>query len=200
MNHEEDLSKTQFIDMWTKDGFVHSWDAYQKDYKDDILAVVSTLVNKESSTVLEIGCGGGYWTSSLNDLSKKMYAVDLLPRPNIPEDVVYIELGDKQYSIPKIKNNSIDLIFSYGVFCHLSKRARQEYIKDIKRVMKRSGCAIIMFSDNDKLIQQTGSDYKSIGFYHDTYQETCDFLNQIRLKYSNVLGEDYPRVLLKITK
>jgi SAM-dependent methyltransferase len=49
-------------------------------------------------------------------------------------------------SIPKVKNNSQDLVFSYDSFVHMHANVTEEYIKEIFRVLKPGGHCFIHHS------------------------------------------------------
>jgi ubiquinone/menaquinone biosynthesis C-methylase UbiE len=49
-------------------------------------------------------------------------------------------------SIPKVRDNSQDLVFSYDSFVHMHANVTEEYIKEIYRVLKPGGYGYIHHS------------------------------------------------------
>jgi len=107
-----------------------------------------------NSTIIEIGPGGGRWTRYMLT-AKQIFAVDF-------HQSVLDELK-KNYDLPNImfvKNNgtdfqnikprSVDLIFSFGTFVHLDIELIDEYLKNIKPLLKPSSNVIIQYSDKTK--------------------------------------------------
>ena len=148
-----DYSKSDFIKFWGEEGYLETWDGHKYNWSNQIKDLVLTQIgDKKDKDVLEIGCGAGYWTKFLCENSRKVYAIDLLPNSPLQMDnFTYIENGDKQFNCKNLNDNSIDFAFSFGVFCHLSLKACEEYLKDTLRVLKIGGTAIFMYSDNEGL-------------------------------------------------
>ena len=48
-------------------------------------------------------------------------------------------------------DGSIDFFFSFGVFCHISRRGTEEYFKAITRKMKAGATGFCMISDYAKM-------------------------------------------------
>ena len=107
-----------------------------------------------STRIIEIGPGGGRWTRYMLK-AKKIYAVDfyqpvlneLAKNYNSP-NIQYIKNNGSDF--PSIKNHSIDLIFSFGTFVHLDIDIIEEYLKNIKPLLKASSNVIIQYSDRTK--------------------------------------------------
>lgn len=118
---------------------------------------------------LEIGCGAGYWTNFIQEHSRKTFAIDLIPRPsNIHRDVEYIENQNQQYNCNYIESNSLDFVFSFGVFCHLSLDANDKYLQDIIRVLKPNAKALLFYADEIGLQK----------FYNDPNIKSVDIFGQ----------------------
>jgi SAM-dependent methyltransferase len=49
-------------------------------------------------------------------------------------------------SIPKVRDNSQDLVFSFDSFVHMHANVTEEYVKEIYRVLKPGGQALIHHS------------------------------------------------------
>lgn len=147
-----DFNKNDFINFWGPDGYKENFSNYEK-WKYTISDVVDVCINpysKKDGIVLELGSGGGVWTKYLIKYFSKCICVDVIPKPKNFEIVEYIELGNKDYKCSGVENNSIDFVWSFGLFCHLSFEAKLEYLKNIKSKMKLNACGVIMFANADK--------------------------------------------------
>lgn len=148
-----DFSKQEFRQFWGE-GYYEMFDygiGIEEVVKRCILSM--ELANK-SNNCLEIGCGGGVFTKYLSENFGKVIALDVIDKParlsELP-NVTYYELPDKDYTCSPVKNNTIDFCFSYGVFCHFSNEAIEQYIDSIYKKLKKGGECVIMISDFDKL-------------------------------------------------
>lgn len=109
---------------------------------------------KPTSTILEIGPGGGRWTRYMLGC-RHLYAVDFhqelldeLAAKFRVEHLSFIKNdGD---NLPGIDNDSIDFAFTFGVFVHLELHTIDAYMAEIFRVLKPGGDAVIQFSDKSK--------------------------------------------------
>jgi SAM-dependent methyltransferase len=178
-----DFSKEQFLQFWSEKGYHETWDGYRHDWSGTIHSLIKQEIDKRTDVVtLEIGCGAGYWTKFLCENSKLVYAIDLIPSLDLPYgNLTYIENSSKQFNCNRIESESIDFVFSFGVFCHFSQKACESYVKDIFRVLKTGGSAILMFSD-DKSLQK--------------------FHNNDEIKASSIFGEsnDYADIMPMLKK
>jgi len=109
---------------------------------------------ESSSRIIEIGPGGGRWTRYMLK-AKKIYTVDfyqpvlneLAKNYNLP-NIQFIKNNGSDF--PSIKKHSIDLIFSFGTFVHFDIDIIEEYLKNIKPLLKASSNVIIQYSDRTK--------------------------------------------------
>lgn len=145
-------SKEDFVKFWGNNGYKEIFTPY-KEYGHNYETLYKTLVKpfeNNNHLCLEIGCGGGVWTNKLINSFKQVYAIDVIPRsPLLHSNIIYYELNSFDYFCSNIDNNSIDFVFSFGCFCHLPNSALYEYIKNIYRVLKKNGNAVLMFADWD---------------------------------------------------
>lgn len=149
----KDYSKQDFIKFWGEHGYLETWDGCGFDWSIEIKKLImNQLGDRKDKTAVEIGCGGGYWTKFLCENSAFLNAVDVIPKLHLPYDNYrYFENENKQFGCPYLENESVDFVFSFGVFCHFSQAACEEYLKDIKRILRKNGTAILMYADETGL-------------------------------------------------
>lgn len=200
---KKNYSKNDFITFWGESGYTETWDGHGYNWSNEIHnLILSQIGNNKDKNVLEIGCGSGYWTKFLSQNSKKVYAIDLIPKPLFSSDnLVYIENSDMQYNCSAIESDSIDFAFSFGVFCHLSKEACEEYIKDTMRVLKKGGTAIFMYSDDNGLKKFYNDDTFQASRIYGAFNDYSDMMPTI-LKYDSQAKRilDFRDLLVLITK
>jgi SAM-dependent methyltransferase len=124
------------------------------DYK-GLENYLKTIIKKQH-TVFEIGCGGGQWTKLISSLSKYVICNDAKNAEDnrLFEFLKYYGIGNNVYffqaidfNLDKIPDNSLDIVFSYDVFCHISLSGQREYLHNLYKKCK-SGCLlIIMIAD-----------------------------------------------------
>lgn len=130
--HEWSKSFGTTEDLWNK----HIFDKI-KDFR-----------NKK---ILEIAPGFGRITQFLSILASELIVVDLnslcieKTKEKLGHHVLAYFVNDGK-SIPKVRNNSQDLVFSYDSFVHFHKNVSDEYISEIYRVLKPGGHAFIHHS------------------------------------------------------
>jgi len=131
---------------------------------------VKTNLCSPHSTWLEIGCGGGQWSKAIYPRVAKLYAVDILSATynkfweyvggDATDKIEYLHVKD--FNLSGVPDNSIDFVFSYDVFCHISLSGQKEYMKSLKRVMKPGAIAFIMYADIEKYVMNGGSNLNTI--------------------------------------
>jgi SAM-dependent methyltransferase len=198
-----DFTKDEFLKMWGTSGYLETWDGHGKNWSPEIKKIVLDQIGFDKSKIsLEIGCGAGYWTNFLNEHSKKTFAIDLIPRPiNIHYEVEYIENDNQQFNCNYIESESIDFVFSFGVFCHLSLGANDEYLMDILRVLKKNGKALLFYGDEIGLQKfYNNQEIKSADIYgqFNNYVETMQMIAKYSVKAEKVL--DFRDSLILIEK
>lgn len=195
-----DFTKNEFVKFWGEGGYVETWSGYEKDWSPEIMTVVKQCITS-GSTVLEVGCGGGYWTNRIQPLCGRMYAIDVIPRPAIDSRIIYIENMNQAYTCTRIDDESIDFVFCFGVFCHMSLAACDEYLRDIVRVLKPNGKALLMYGDEAGLrkhFKNPTLTCEQVGWKHNTYEETMNLVEKYPLRSQKVL--EYRDTLLLLTK
>jgi ubiquinone/menaquinone biosynthesis C-methylase UbiE len=105
-------------------------------------------------TAIEIGPGGGRWTRYLLGFGR-LYGIDyhqelldeLARNFSAPHLHLLVNNGT---DFPGIPDQSIDFLFSFGVFVHLDVDIIEAYLHSMQRVLKPTGCAMIQYSDKNK--------------------------------------------------
>lgn len=194
-----DFTKQDFLTFWGQSGYTETWDGYEKNWTHEIMEIVKANLHPQS-VVLEIGCGSGYWTNKIAPLCASMFAIDLIPRPNIDRKVVYLENGNQQFNCNSVASGTIDFVFSFGVFCHLSLSACELYLQDILRVLKPNGKALLMYGDETGLqrhFKDPNLTCEAVGWKYNTYADTMTMLSKYPVKSTKVF--EYRDTLLLIT-
>ena len=145
-------------EVWSDGG--HEWsksfgtteNLWNKHIFDDI----KEFRNKK---ILEIGPGHGRFTQFISILASELLVVDLNPNciKKTKEKLGHHVLGyfvNNGNDLPKIRDNSQDLVFSFDSFVHFHKNVIDDYLKEIFRVLKPGGKAYIHHS-----WLEGGSDY-----------------------------------------
>lgn len=107
--------------------------------------------------VLELGPGRGAWSRAILSLKPKSFqCLDALPAEyncfwdNIKkmENIHYHQIFD--LSLSEIQDNSIDYVFSFGTFCHISPLLIQVYLQNLYPKLRNGAKCMIMYADFDK--------------------------------------------------
>jgi len=112
---------------------------------------IKPYINKKM-VVLEIGCGAGRYTKRLRE-AKKIYCFDALSaehnrfweRFEKNEYIVYHQVKD--FKCHELPNDSIEYIFSYDTFCHISYSGADAYLKNLYCKLKKGANCFIMIAD-----------------------------------------------------
>ena len=115
-----------------------------------------------TTTVLEIGPGRGAWTKTMLKYNpKKIICLDVFSaaRNNFwnfvgkenMNKIDYFQVND--FLCNDISNNSIDFLFSYDVFCHISFNNTELYLKNLYNKFKKGSICVIMIADYNKSIK-----------------------------------------------
>jgi len=134
----------------------------------DIENIAKLLIKNyadSSKTCLEIGTDGGVWMTQMtdfgrligldvrnefktnfwNNLENWLFSKDLFKKENVSFFV-----NDNQMSCKMLKDNSIDHVFSFDVFCHISYEATELYLKNLHKKLKQGANLFIMIADPEK--------------------------------------------------
>lgn len=175
----------------------------EKDFNDLILNdnfLIQKLGNLKEKVVLEIGCGIGRTTEFISYHFNKVYGVDISEK--------MIEVGKERLKnlsnatitandglTYPVKDDSIDFVFSYIVFQHMSsKKTVRKNFEEIKRTLKDGGIA---------KIQVRGLPTSKMNWFYGpsfTKDEIEKLLSSVGLKILKMDGENQRYFWLWLTK
>jgi SAM-dependent methyltransferase len=110
------------------------------------------LINP-TSTCLEIGCGIGRILKPLAQHCNRVIGVDISPNM-IAKAREYLAgvrnfeliVGDGA-TLPGVSDQSLDLVYSLLVMIHVDKRSAYRYFREIQRVLRPGGLALLQFQN-----------------------------------------------------
>ena len=140
--------------------------------------------------VLDIACGEGYGTKILSERANKVFGIDI--------DSASIDHAKKTYGENNIEficgsvkniplpDNSVDVVVSYETIEHIDEITQNDFLAEIKRVLKKGGILIISTPDkanytdryshkNEFHIKEFGQD-EFISFLHNHFNQVLSFL------------------------
>ena len=136
-----------------------------------------------SYNVFEIGCGGGQWTKFIAPLvnsivcndaksSKDNSFFEYLNHYKINTDNIRYNQAFS-FDLEYLEDNSLDFVFSYDVFCHISLSGQEQYLKNLYAKCK-SGCKLmIMYADPNKYANNEPENTDSaFGVYRNNENDT----------------------------
>ena len=107
-----------------------------------------------STTVVEIGPGGGLWTRYML-AAQSIYAVDFhqellneLKSNIVHPDIKFIKNSGSDF--PGIPPKSVDFLFSFGTFVHLDLELIDQYLTNMKPLLKPESMVVIQYADRTK--------------------------------------------------
>jgi SAM-dependent methyltransferase len=108
------------------------------------------------TVALEIGAGGGRWTQYLMG-AREVIVVELND-----EFFSYLEERFREsaaklrfyktsdYEMGGVDDDSVDFVFSFGTFVHIAPKGIEQYLGEIRRVLRPGGIASIHYADRSK--------------------------------------------------
>ncbi len=113
--------------------------------------------------MIEIGPGGGRWTRYMLH-TKQIYAVDYhqeilteLKENFNRNNISFIKNNGADF--PEIPKNSIDYIFSFGTFVHLEIDIINNYLKNMKPLLKQEANIVVQYSDKTKPLGKSNENF-----------------------------------------
>ena len=144
--------------------------------------------NLKGEVLLEIGCGGGQWTKFIFKLGifKKIICIDAL---SAEHNKFWENLGEeakstieyhhvKNFKLADIEDESLDFVFSYDVFCHISLSGTEEYIKSLYSKCNNDCQLMIMYADPSKYLNSEPENREHVIKYLPNTKLTYRFSNR----------------------
>lgn len=131
---------------WSKQG--NEW-CSSTAWKESVVKHILAPYIAAEQTVLEIGCGVGFWSEALAQKAAQLHLVDIVPscietakeRLARYEHVEYhLTEGN---SLGFLTDSSLDLVFSWNTFVHINQTDTAVYLSQIMKKLKVGGVAII---------------------------------------------------------
>jgi len=182
---------------WEKGGWSPS-----KEWEINLIEYFTNIYIKKPCTILEIGVGNGRWTEYLQKKASHLIGVDLVE--SAIEKCTEKFGGYNNISLYKndgkslsfVKSKTIDFIWSFDTFVHISPNDVAEYLKEFSRVMKKNAIAIIHHgkSGNPEAWRSTLTDSMFDSFLKDNglelikRTETWGNDNQYRLTHKDSIS------------
>jgi ubiquinone/menaquinone biosynthesis C-methylase UbiE len=115
-------------------------------------------------TAVEVGPGGGRWTRYLLGF-ERLYAVDYHEemltalRRNLrrASNVAYIKNSGTDF--PGIPASSIHYLFSFGTFVHLDPPLIEEYLANMKAILRPDANVVLQYADKTKVMAQENAGF-----------------------------------------
>lgn len=126
-------------------------------YKDFFSSIIKNTIyektkqNSKELIALDLGCGGGRVMNAACKYFKEIIGLDI--HDNLSETENFLKQENNNFQIKKIINNqfplvdnSIDIVYSFIVLQHILKfDCFLAYIKEVERVLKSGGRAILYY-------------------------------------------------------
>ncbi len=124
--------------------------------------IIKTCKNLKNKTVIDIGCGDGFFTKSISKKAKEVYGIDLSKerianaKNNSSSNIQYIKADMNKFNYPKS-----DIIIAPFVLNYEKKKNLLKLFKKFYNSLKKSGKLICIF-DMPQSIYHNNKEYGSI--------------------------------------
>lgn len=144
---DEDYAWPEDGDEWS--GQARFCNQSYSEWKNSIVdAFIAPYISKDTS-VLEIAPGHGRWTKEIVGRCGKLTIIDLSPscidfcKGHFAsyDNISYLVNDGK--SLEGVRDDSVDFIWSFDSFVHMSSNVIDSYFSEIKRVLKDNGKAVV---------------------------------------------------------
>ena len=109
------------------------------------------LLDLKNKVVMDIGAGTGYFTLKFAELAARVIAADVsdefqifLKKRTMETNKTNIELRKVTHTDPMLKDGEVDVVFIANTYHHLENEERVQYLKKIKKGLKKSGEVIVL--------------------------------------------------------
>lgn len=149
----DDYTETYIKEIQSSIGFIHKDVNFFLKLKADKLLEIAKrhFGDLDEIKVLDIGCGIGLMDTFLADSFKDFNGVDVEPgiieKASARNPGVNYELYDPENSGLPFSDGSVDLAFAVNVIHHVSPTGWGKFMREMYRVVKRNGMAV-MFEHN----------------------------------------------------
>jgi O-antigen biosynthesis protein len=148
----------------------------------------SILPLVKDKVVLDIACGEGYGSALMAKIAKRVVGVDISKE--------CIEHATRKYfsqcpntrflqgSVEKIpaENGSLDVVISFETIEHVSGDGQQQFLSEVKRVLKKDGIFIISTPDKENYTER----YQHENHFHVHELNRSEFAELIAAHFTNV--------------
>lgn len=133
---------------WNWDSGGEEWSS-DEAWKQSIIHAFIDRYIPRSSSILEIGPGGGRWTEVLLKRASSYIGIDISPSCI---EACRARFGDNDQArfvvgsgrdLEPVASSSIEALWSFDVFVHINQSEVENYAEEFKRVLKPGGIAII---------------------------------------------------------
>jgi SAM-dependent methyltransferase len=159
-------------EYWSDDlayGYRWNKDSPIKDYRQSAQLVdrwLKPFLPANVRSGLEIGPGGGRWTAELLRIAQTLHISDISEssinvcreRFKYYQNLTY-HVTDSDLSF--VKDEELDLIFSWGVFVHIQKDVIESYLSQFSRILSPQGIAFVQHGAWGTNVKQVRSDFTS---------------------------------------
>jgi SAM-dependent methyltransferase len=188
---EKQLPGLNTINYNRKEWSNYNWDGGGEEWTDSIewkTALIKEVMHvyiKPQSVILEIGPGGGRWSVELVKLANQLILVDLTAEAihasqkklsSYSQCAFYQNDGR---SLSMLGDSSVDYVWSFDVFVHISPGDTADYISEISRVLKPGGIAVIHHPYDGGLKGGFRSGVTNNGFLENLKVAELELLTQI---------------------
>jgi 2-polyprenyl-3-methyl-5-hydroxy-6-metoxy-1,4-benzoquinol methylase len=139
-----------------------------------------SLIKGNSQKILELGTGEGEFFTQLNKRGHKITGLDILPDKKLIEKGFDVRKWDLNKGLP-FKKSSFDIVIGLEVLEHLYNP--YEMMKEIKRVLKSGGYAIISMPNSASIFARIGQLYEkrseNLNIYWHHYQPSITSIRNL---------------------